>query len=299
MEFLYLLSSHRTPFLDSVFSFITKFGEEVIALGLICTLLWCVDKTLAYSVGYAFFFSAMCIQGLKVAFRIPRPWVIDPTFVPVNSAVKAATGYSFPSGHTQVACSIYGTLGFSSKKKGIKLVMFSIIAGVAFSRMYLGVHTPKDVIVSFIISILISYFTVRVLTTGANSTHFNLISSSLLFFSSIAIWFFSVYLYRTDIISLHYASDCCKVAGSALGFSLGLFIEKTYINYTVKTDKISQQILKVTLGIASLLVFKGGLKLLLGASIAADTFRYFFLILWAIVLWPLLFTRFLKYKNRQ
>ena len=78
MAFLWFLSEHRTPALDSVMQFITYFGQEIIIIALICALYWCADKRFAYLLGFTYFTAGLCVQTLKITFRIPRPWVLDP-----------------------------------------------------------------------------------------------------------------------------------------------------------------------------------------------------------------------------
>ncbi|MEG1895296.1 MAG: phosphatase PAP2 family protein [Oscillospiraceae bacterium] len=294
MDFLYFLSSHRSPFLDEVFLLATKFGEEILAMLLICTLLWCVNKSLAYTVGTSFFLSALAVQGLKVAFRVPRPWVLDPRFLPVSRGIKAATGYSFPSGHTQVATSIYGTIGLLAKKNWQRAVMLFLLFAVGFSRMYLGVHTPKDVVVSFLISISFSFATVHFIKKNEGRPSLNIAFSLCLGAGALALLGFALHLYSTHVLTVHYVSDCCKAAGAALGFAVGVYAEKTYINYDVHCDKAYHQALKVIFGVAGLLVLRVGLKLVLGTSLTADTLRYFLLILWVVAVWPVTFTKILK-----
>ena len=103
MTFLWLLEGIRTPFLDKLMQFITYFGQELIIITFICTLYWCVDKRFAYFLGFSYFTAGLAVQTLKITFRIPRPWVLDPDFHAVESTISGATGYSFPSGHTQGA----------------------------------------------------------------------------------------------------------------------------------------------------------------------------------------------------
>ena len=98
MEFLRFLSEHRTPVLDNIMQLVTYFGQEIIIIALICALYWCADKRFAYLLGFTYFTAGLCVQTLKITFRIPRPWILDPNFSAVESAVPAATGYSFPSG---------------------------------------------------------------------------------------------------------------------------------------------------------------------------------------------------------
>ena len=101
MTFLWLLEGIRTPFFDKLMQLVTYFGQELIIIAVICTLYWCVDKRFAYLLGFTYFSAGLCVQALKITFRIPRPWILDPEFPPVESALEGATGYSFPSGHTQ------------------------------------------------------------------------------------------------------------------------------------------------------------------------------------------------------
>ena len=89
-------------------------------------------------------------QLLKAVFLIPRPWVIDPEFTIVEAARAGATGYSFPSGHTQSAVCVLGMLALWVRDRVFTVLCVLGILAVAFSRMYLGVHTPLDVGVSLV-----------------------------------------------------------------------------------------------------------------------------------------------------
>ncbi len=152
MNFLYMLAGIRCAPLDMLFKFFTLFGEEFLVMTVLCALLWCADKKLAYRLGLVYFVSGMAVQTLKISFRTERPWMIDPQFSPVEGSKLTATGYSFPSGHTQSATALYGTLGLAAKRGWRKAVLLGIIILVALSRMYLGVHTPLDVLGGFAIT---------------------------------------------------------------------------------------------------------------------------------------------------
>ena len=80
MEILNLLAEYRTPFFDTLFQLITYLGQETLAVAVICWLYWCQNKKLAYTIGFTYFVSGLAVQGLKITFRIPRPWIIDPDF---------------------------------------------------------------------------------------------------------------------------------------------------------------------------------------------------------------------------
>lgn len=99
MDFLNLLAQYRTPAGDAFFQGVTLLAQETFVVVVICWLFWCSNKKLAYCLGFTYFSSGLLVQGLKITFRVPRPWLLDPAFEPVASAVPGATGYSFPSGH--------------------------------------------------------------------------------------------------------------------------------------------------------------------------------------------------------
>jgi len=161
MELLRLIEGIRSPFLDTVFGLITRLGEQTILIVVFCVIFWCINKRMAYVMGVAFFLSSLVVQGMKICFRIDRPWVADPTFEPVQSAVRQATGYAFPSGHTQNAAALLGALAAQLKPVPVKAVLVSLAVLVAFSRMYLGVHFLSDVVVSLVITFLLVWFAVK------------------------------------------------------------------------------------------------------------------------------------------
>ncbi len=88
----------------------------------------------------------MLNQFLKLLCRVPRPWVMDPEFTIVESARADATGYNFPSGHTQNSVGTFGVLGRCARRTWVRILCGILMILVPFSRMYLGVHTPADVL---------------------------------------------------------------------------------------------------------------------------------------------------------
>jgi len=161
MELLKAIEGIRSPVLDFLVGLITRLGEEELIIVVICIAYWCINKMFAYKTGMIFFLSGLTVQGMKIGFRIPRPWVLDPTFNPVESAMVRATGYSFPSGHTQAGASLFGSLGAQFKQVYLKVIFFAIVFLIGFSRMYLGVHTLMDVAVSIALTLVIVFITYK------------------------------------------------------------------------------------------------------------------------------------------
>ena len=148
MELLYALESIRTPFLDKLMGLITNLGGEAVFIVAAIVVFWCLSKSCGYYMMTVGFAGTIINQFLKLWFRIPRPWVKDPNFTIVESARAEATGYSFPSGHTQNAFAVFGSPARFFKNTALRIIFIFLIALTAFSRMYVGVHTPLDVGVS-------------------------------------------------------------------------------------------------------------------------------------------------------
>ena len=148
MAFLKLLESLRTPAGEWLAGAITLLGEETFftVLGLI--IVWCCNKKWGFRFLLTGLTGTAVNQLLKAIFLVPRPWILDPEFTIVESARAGATGYSFPSGHTQSAATVFGVLALWARKKWVTVCCVLAVLLVGFSRMYLGVHTPLDVGVS-------------------------------------------------------------------------------------------------------------------------------------------------------
>lgn len=290
MDFLYFLLPYRTPALEVLFQGITYLGQEVFVIAFICWLYWCANKQLAYTLGFTYFTSGLLAQGLKITFRIPRPWVIDPDFPVVASAKPAATGYSFPSGHTQSGTALFSTLAFHTKKGSIRFLCILTFLAIGFSRMYLGCHTPKDVLTAMAITLIPSWLFYRFFYPARLTKMQNQKTALLLTVISFALAFYAFSLYRGNIIEAHYAQDCCKAAGAGLGFAIGYYVERIYISFSIPKTKAGK-LLRLILGLAVTLLLQEGLKPILGTSLPASFLRYFLVILWVLVLYPILFTR--------
>ena len=78
----------------------------------------------------------------------------DPEFTIVESARAEATGYSFPSGHTQSAVGVFGGIARITPKVFVRILCIAACILVPLSRLYLGVHTPADVGVSLIVAVI-------------------------------------------------------------------------------------------------------------------------------------------------
>lgn len=85
-----------------------------------------------------------------------RPWILDSRIHPVKGAIETATGYSFPSGHTTDATTVFGGAILRGKlSKSLNIVLGLCIVLIGFSRNYLGVHSVLDVIFGFLFTLIV------------------------------------------------------------------------------------------------------------------------------------------------
>ena len=292
MNILYWFKSIRTPILDDFFSTVTYLGHELIPIALICILYWCINKSLAYKIGFSFFASGLTTQALKITFRIDRPWILDPEFKPVGDAIDEATSYSFPSGHTQSATSVYGSLAMGIKKNWVRIICVIAFVVVGISRMYLGVHTLKDVAVAMVLTLVITYLVFRFV--DPEDRKMDIWISVVMLFVSAAVIIYALCL--SDKITADSVEDCVKSGAAGLAFAIGYFIERRYIDFDVKAP-LWGQIIKTAVGLGIALGLKSALKFIVGDTVIGDGIRYFVLVMFIIVVYPLIIKTISKRKG--
>ena len=167
MTVLRMLESLRVPAMDGLMQAVTELGSEVFFLVVALVLFWCVSKQEGYYLLTVGFFGTVLNQFLKLLCRVPRPWVLDPEFTIVESARADATGYSFPSGHTQNSVGTFGVLGRCARRTWVRILCGILMILVPFSRMYLGVHYPSDVLCGMVLGILFGLAALIVLRKNA------------------------------------------------------------------------------------------------------------------------------------
>lgn len=302
MSFLRILESLRTPFFDGFFSIVTWLGSEVVFLVLAVALYWCVSKPRGLYLLTVGFFGTVCNQFLKLACRIPRPWVRNPDFTIVESARADAGGYSFPSGHTQNAAGTMGCLATDAKRVWIRVVLLVLAALTAFSRMYLGVHTPWDVGVSLVLAAILVLALHPVFRDMEEKPRKFFAVWGVMLLCNLAFVFYAErWPFPADMDPENYAEgviNAYKLLGALLGMGVGYAIDLKWIRFRTEAPLLGQ-ILKCVLGLLLLLALKEGLKPLLGTGNLASAVRYGFMIVFAAGIWPLTFPFFAKIGRKK
>lgn len=305
MEFLYFLEGIRNGFLDTLMLIITSFGEETVFMLVAMFVLWCVDKYEGYYIMLVGFIGTQINQLLKVTFRIDRPWIKDKNFKAVEGAIKEATGYSFPSGHTQSSIGTFGSLARWNKSRVLRIVCICLCVLVPFSRMYLGVHTPADVLTSVGIALLLVFVLYPIIKKfSAKPTGMRIIFLIMALWSVAQVFFmeFSPFPASADGEQLISGlKNAYKMLGAVLGVLVVYELDIRYIKFETSAVWWAQ-ILKLVLGIALTLGVKAlcyEIFAIIPSEAASRAFSYFFMVIFAGAVWPCTFKYFQKLGNKK
>ena len=310
MQLLYWFESIRTPVLDTVMSLVTRLGEEALFLLAALFIFWCVDKRRGYYLLTVGFLGTLINQWLKVACAVPRPWVKDPDFTIVESARAAATGYSFPSGHSQSAVGYLGGFARFTNRWWLRAVCIVLALLVAVSRMYLGVHTPADVGVGLFIALVLvlAVYPLVESTLWFPNRMYAIIGAMLVLSGA-----FVAYMELTvppvgsaEVLMEAYENwaeahkNAYTLLGAVSGVLVVYFFDSKVLQFPTRAPWWGQ-LIKLAGGLALVLVVKTLLKAplltLCGGHDAAHAIRYFLVVLVAGCLWPMTFRFFEKYAK--
>lgn len=304
MEFLYFLEGIRNPVLDAAMSFFTLFGDETVFIVLAMILFWCINKYEGYYMLTVGFAGTLLNNFLKVIFRIDRPWVRDPNFTAVESAKEGAGGYSFPSGHTQSSVGSFGAVARWEKSKLIRAICIALCVIVPFSRMYLGVHTPADVLTSAAIALILIFVFYPVLRKVAESPNgMRMLMAMLLAWSVFQVIFTEIFPFPADADADRIMSgvkNSYKMLGAVAGLWVVFEVDTRFVRF--ETEAVWwAQLVKTAVGLGLTLGVKELCYLIFGLFVPSPADRacsYFIMVLFAGIIWPLTFKLFPKKKGK-
>ncbi len=248
ITYLLFLQTLRETFgsiFDNFMLQITALGEGTVTFFLLASIYWCVDKRVGQYMAFNVALQCTWNQFLKPLFRIERPWVRDERIHPVEAALSGAGGYSFPSGHTARAVAVWGAAGSGVwRRKAYRaagILCWVIVAAVMFSRNYLGVHTPQDVLVSLILGIGVLWVTAKALVIAERYPFGDLLVCGL-----GCIFCFLPML----------KVGCLSNAGAGMGFMLGWLFERRLVQFEIKDNAAERMTRLLVGGLLLLLLWK-------------------------------------------
>lgn len=272
MEVIKFIQSFSNPFLDYFFTFITYIGGTVFGIAFSLFMFWCKDKRLGYKFLYALLFSFTLNNFLKCIFNFKRPIGIEGI---KSNAVNTATGSSFPSGHSQFSGTTFTLLIKQYKNKFVFIFSVFMMLMIPISRLYLGVHWPRDVLFGTIIGILSALFADKLFEKSFDN------SKSLIILSFIVFLLLGVFVVHSN--------DFNKSLGAFLGLIISIVLESKFINFDPK-GTLNQNIIKCIIGLSGALIIYIGFKIFLNNDIFTFL-KYFLIVFWIMFISPYLFIK--------
>ena len=289
--------------LISFFQKMTFFGELTTAMVIMAIVYWCVDKDFGSYLLMGWSGNRLVNGFLKITVCAYRPWIRDAAVIPYGDAMKTATGYSFPSGHTMNGASIFGGCALrKDQPKGFRTVAGLVVLLIAFSRPFLGVHTPQDVLVGMAAGLLVMWLTIKLIDwlSVHPEKDFVVVAAGVLL-TALLIVYASVKPYPADydaagnliVDGAKMANDTFKGAGYAMGFLIGWILERRFVKFSTDVT-IGCRITRLAAGLLSYYAVSLILVPLLKGWIggAAGTFLSCFLqVFYIVFLFPLFMTK--------
>ena len=227
---------------DGFFNSVSRMAVEIMPF-LPFIIFWCVSRKWGYRYMTTLGLCDLVNGVIKLTVCAYRPWIRSDLIEPAGNSKVAATGYSFPSGHTMRATAVYGTTVAWQRKKRTWLAVICgvLIALTGFSRNYLGVHTPQDVVVAFAETVLLIIL-IGVCQRKINGNDRILDILSLI--GAAAVVGVLIYITKKPY-PMDYAdgvllvdpqvmmNDSFTACGAFLGLLLGSCIDRHYVHYEI------------------------------------------------------------------
>lgn len=277
IEYLLWLQNFREVtggVLDNFFLFITSCGEITIPALIMALIYWCIDTKIGTYLFFNWSMGTITCQFLKTLGCIYRPWILDNRIHPIDSAIKMANGYSFPSGHSQTAISVYGGMVKSFNNKFLKAFLIVLVLLIAFSRNYIGVHTPQDVIAALILGFVLLFFIDKMMkwVDGGKNRDLWILFGVILSAAALVVYE-EFKIYPTDYINGELLVDPEKMRlssfpkiGLYFGVFGGWFITRRFIRFNAKVGTFKEKLVRFIIGAAILNTISAQTTHLIGAE---------------------------------
>ena len=236
----------------------TYFGELNTVLVIMAVIYWCVSKDVGTYLLMGWSGNRILNGALKVTVCAYRPWIRDARILPYGDSINTATGYSFPSGHTMNASTVYGGGAVRKDLPGIlRIVLGVMVALVAFSRIYLGVHTPQDILVGAVCGTLVMWLTLKLMqwVKAHPEKDFLILFIGIALAICVAVYAgVKPYPELLDaegklVVDGHkMANDTFKGVGWCSAFLIGWILERRFVSFSTDIPMV-KRVSRVTVGL--------------------------------------------------
>jgi membrane-associated phospholipid phosphatase len=296
IELLNRIREFITPgsFLDKLFEFITFFGEQYILIIVMIMVYFAYSKKVGQRMAFAIFGSLLINNAVKAIIRRPRPFE-NPNCEYTPTRPETATGYSFPSGHTQNAAVTYTSLSMILKKKRYWVITGIMVLLIAVSRMFLGVHYLTDVLTGAVLGIASSF-----LGFWLHKKFESNFGKQIGLYLAMAVFFLPLLFIFWDDVH----EDYNKFRDFYISYSFYLgFIAATAAEHRLMDFDCSQPFrIRIIRAFGALIVAGGTLfgldKLFSEQNVIFDMIRYFCVAFTTLAIYPLIFRKLL-FRNAK
>ena len=303
IQYLLLLQELRNAtggVFDEFFNALSKISVDIMPM-LPFIIYWCVNKKWGYRF-LAWYNGGELLNGIiKLTACAYRPWIRSDLIEPAGDSKVAATGYSFPSGHTTVATIQYGGAAVWqwNKRRWVSVICIVLLILTGFSRNFLGVHTPQDVAVGFGATAILMFIMAKVQDKlEANDKAKDILTIAGILLVIVVLIYIQVKPYPMDYVDgvllvdpIKMMKDTFKSAGMFLGFVIGSYIERHYIKYEIPEDSKNLPMLGF-IGVVIVLSWKEYMGSAIFAGLLGDNWgnfvARFLLSILAIAVYPVL-----------
>ncbi len=269
LDLIIAIQKFHGPALDIIFRAITIMGNDEFYLLLLLLLFWCVDFGMGARLIALFLLSGILNTDLKDLFQQPRPFDLNP-----RVGLFFAEGYGLPSGHAQSAVVVWGGIAAWSRKGLFWGTAIGLMVLIGFSRIYLGVHFPTDVLAGWAIgAILLGLYLAGQGRAERWLARLNLGQKILV---ALAV--------PLLLLLIHPVKDNTAAMATLAGTGLGLALTQRYLPFTVR-GPWWQRTLRFLAGGAIVVALYLGLKMVFPGEGSALYLAFHFLRYGLIGVW--------------